>query len=130
MYLLCLCQKTHEPACRQRHKKEVNIDSDDEYFDPNGYSAKFGPSHIPGDWRGTHEELLRHIRRQRRAAKAKKREEELKSDLGVYWTTLRNLKRSLHDFFSTHKISLVLFCQSLTFNFFYKIFFFIKFDLN
>lgn len=73
--------KTHEPACRQRHKKEVNIDSDDEYFDPNGYSAKFGPSHIPGDWRGTHEELLRHIRRQRRAAKAKKREEELKSDL-------------------------------------------------
>lgn len=84
MYLLCLCQKTHEPACRQRHKKEVNIDSDDEYFDPNGYSAKFGPSHIPGDWRGTHEELLRHIRRQRRAAKAKKREEELKSDLGVY----------------------------------------------
>lgn len=84
MYLLYLCQKTHEPACRQRHKKEVNIDSDDEYFDPNGYSPKFGPSHIPGDWRGTHEELLRHIRRQRRAAKAKKREEELKSDLGVY----------------------------------------------
>lgn len=73
--------KTHEPACGRRQKKEVNIDSDDEYFDHNGYSSKYGPSSIPGDWRGTHEELLRHIRRQRRAAKAKKREEELKSDL-------------------------------------------------
>ncbi|XP_078323681.1 uncharacterized protein LOC111126840 isoform X2 [Crassostrea virginica] len=73
--------KSHEPACRHRHKKEVNLDGDDEYFDVNGYSSKFGPSQIPGDWRGTHEELLRHIRRQRRAAKAKKREEELKSDL-------------------------------------------------
>lgn len=62
----------------------MNLDGDDEYFDVNGYSSKFGPSQIPGDWRGTHEELLRHIRRQRRAAKAKKREEELKSDLGQY----------------------------------------------
>ncbi|XP_056012888.1 uncharacterized protein LOC130052343 isoform X2 [Ostrea edulis] len=73
--------KTHEPACGRRRKKEVNIDSDDEYFDANGYSSKFGPSKVPGDWRGTHEELLRHIRRQRRASKSKKREEELKSDL-------------------------------------------------
>ena len=74
-------QKTHEPACGRRQKKTVNIDSDEE-FGPDGYSAKFGggPSKIPGDWRGTHEELLNHIKRQRRAAKQYMREE--KSDLG------------------------------------------------
>lgn len=106
MYFFCLCQKIYEFVCRQRYKKEVNIDSDDEYFDFNGYLVKFGFFYIFGDWWGIYEELFRYIRRQRRVVKVKKREEELKSDLGVYCNIciVINLKRLLNDFIRGFKI--------------------------
>lgn len=56
---------SHEPACRKR-KLKIGSDEEEglENEDPNNYRGT-------GDWRQTHEELLRTIRMARSAARAR-----------------------------------------------------------
>lgn len=73
---------THEPGCAVRREGRFDISSDDDEVDNTTANEIFGDSGSPfedqypqksGDWRQTHEELLRNIRRAKRAAHTNKR---------------------------------------------------------
>lgn len=61
--------KTHEPACGQRNKKNVNIGDDDDK-EKNGYKKMFQEK--TGDWRRDHERFQEYVKRAKRAYRIRK----------------------------------------------------------